>query len=231
MSSGSIPDERLLRALAEQLKLPLLQIARQAELAANPSSTYLNSISSIADMSLTLIDGFLLSVERHDQQSLELEPLSVSSLLYDTAQALQPIARQHDCDIEVNLSGKYGPVMAHDKSVRAALMLVGYSLVEARTEDAERHRLVLAAHKSVSGLVTGLFDNQPGLSTDMFRRGRALYGYARQAMPSVGAGSGAGIFVADALLKSMAAPLHLARHHKFNGLATTLIPSQQMQMV
>jgi hypothetical protein len=231
MSHGTAPDQRLLRALAEQLKLPLLQIARQAELAANPDNIYLNSINSIAEMSLRLIDGFLLSAENYGQEALPLEPVSVSSLLYDTAQMLQPLAKQHDCEIEVHLSGRYGPAMAHAESLQAAFTLLGYSLVEARTADKERHQLILAAHRSVSGLVAGLFDNQPGLTTDMLRRGRALYGHARQAMPTVGAGAGAGIFVADSLLRNMEAPLHMARHHKLNGLATTLIPSQQLQMV
>lgn len=230
MTGQRVSDERLLRALAEQFKLPLLQIARQAELANDPNKPQLASIGSIADMTLRLVDGFLLSVER-GQQELELAPVSVSSMLYDTAQLLQPIARQHDCEIEVHLSGKYGPAMAHEKSLKTALMLLGYSLIEARTAETETHRLVLAAHRSSKGLVAGLFDNQPGLSTDMFRRGRALYGHARQAMPSVGSGSGAGIFVADSLLKSMAAPLHLARHHTLTGLATTLIPSKQLQFV
>jgi hypothetical protein len=96
MSHGTAPDQRLLRALAEQLKLPLLQIARQAELAVNHDNIYLNSINSIAEMSLRLIDGFLLSAENYGQEVLPLEPVSVSSLLYDTAQMLQPLAKQHD---------------------------------------------------------------------------------------------------------------------------------------
>ncbi len=227
----SVADERLLRALAEQLKLPLIQIARQAELASITKKPDLGSISSIADMSLRFIDGFLLSIERQNQEKLELEPVSISSLLNDTAHVLDPLARQHNCELEVHLSGKYGPVMAHEKSLRAAFMLLGYSLVEARTAENERHQLKLAAHRSVSGLVAGLFDNQPGLTTDMFRRGMALYGHARQALPTVSAGAGAGIFVADSLLKAMAAPLHLARHHNLTGLAATLVPSQQLELV
>lgn len=224
----SVADERLLRALAEQLKLPLLQIARQAEL---QDSKSLGLINNIAEMSLQLIDGFLLSVEQHGQQTLTLEPVSVSSMLYDTAQTLEPLAKQHDCELSVQLSGKYGPVMAHEKSLQAAFILLGYSLIEARRTEFKNHQLVFAAHRSARGLVAGLFDNQPGLSTDMFRRGRALYGQARQAIPSVSAGNGAGIFVADSLLKTMAAPLHLAQHQKLIGLATTLIPSKQLQLV
>lgn len=223
-------DERLLRALAEQLKLPLLQIARQAELSSTGQNADLQSITSIAEMSLRLIDGFLLTTNQ-GQEALKLEPVSVSSLLYDTAEMLRPLASQYECELDVNLSGKYGPVMANEKSLRTAFMLLGYSLIETRTNESTRHQLVLAAHSSARGLVAGLFDNQPGLTNDMLRRGRALYGHARQALPSISANAGAGIFVADTLLKSMAAPLHLARHNSLTGMATTLVPSKQLQLI
>src|SRR5688500_1971686 len=229
---GTVPDERLLRALAEQLKLPLLQIARTAEFAAETGDTKsLTSISYIAETALRLVDGFLLSVDRHTQEILHLEPVSVSSILQDTAHKLAPLAKQNNCDIEISLHGRYAPVMAHQESLEAALMLLGYGMIETRTSEKSRHTVVLAAHKSVKGLVAGVFDNQPGLSADMFRRGRALYGSARQAMPVASADNGASVFVADALFKAMEAPLHVARHNKLAGLAATLHPSSQMQLV
>ena len=225
-------DERLLRAVAEQLKLPLLQIARAAELATTTGNTaQLETMSYIADTALRLIDGFLLSAEYGGQESLTLVPVSISSVLQDTAHKLMPLARQNNCDIEINLSGKYGPVMAHQESLESAFTLLGYSLIEARPAEGHRHEVILGAHRSASGLVAGVFDNQPGLSTDMFRRGRALYGTARQTLPTVSGANGAGVFVADSLLKAMAAPLHLARHNKLAGLAVTLHPSNQLQLV
>lgn len=229
MAGDYADSERLLRALADHLKTPLLQIARQAELKVSTNLT-LESISSIAEMSLRFIDGFLLNAEHRKQTSLNLEPVSVSAVLYDTAQALEPLARQYECELEVQLSGKYGPVIADEKSLRAAFTLLGYSLLAGRAHQAP-HRLILAAHRSNQGLVAGLFDNQPGLSTDMFKRGKALYGHARQAMPAVGAGAAAGIFIADSLLKNMESPLHLARHSMMNGLAATLVQSKQLQLV
>lgn len=230
--SQSIPDERLLRALAEQLKLPLLQIARTAEFAHETGDTKsLAGIAYIAETALRLVDGFLLSADRHAQEAFQLEPVSVASVLNDTAHKLEPLAKQNGCDIELSLHGRYGPVMAHQESLESALILLGYSMIEARTSERRRHRVVLAAHKSTNGLVAGVFDNQPGLSADMFRRGRALYGNIRQTMPAASAANGAGVFVADALFKAMEAPLHVARHDKFTGLAATLHPSAQLHIV
>jgi len=222
-------DERLLRALAEQIKLPLVQIASMAELG-NPNS--LESIAHITEAALSLVDGFLLSSQRAEQETLELEPVSLSSVLMETSHQLDFWAKQNNCDIEVRLAGKYVPVMAHQKSLRSALLLLGYSLIEARAVERRRHRVVLAAHRNPhGGLVAGVFDNQPGISADAFRRGRALYGSARQPIPGLGGANGAGVFIADALLRTMAAPLRVARHNNLTGLAGTFHPSSQLQFV
>jgi hypothetical protein len=227
-----MPDERLLKALAEQLKAPLLQIARSAELQARAADIHrLPHIQYVAETALSYIDAFLLSVDRQASELLALEPVSVSSILNDTAHQLEQFAKDHNCDVEVHLSGKYGPVMAHNESLQSALMLLGYSLIEAQTPQDKRHQVVLAAHKSSRGLVTGVFDNQAGLSTDVFRRGRALYGTVRQPLPAVSGGAGAGVFIADALLRSMSAPLRVARHNSLTGLAATFHASSQLQLV
>jgi hypothetical protein len=226
------PDERLLRALAEQLKLPLLQIARTVELGSKTmDAASLASIGYIAETALGLVDGFLLSVDRHAQDMFQVEPVSVASVLNATAHKLEPLAKQNNCDIELSLHGRYGPVMAHKESLESALMLLGYSMIETRTLEKRRHRVVLAAHKSAHGLVAGVFDNQPGLSADVFRRGQALYGTARQTMPALAGTNGASVFVADALFRAMEAPLHVARHNKITGLAATLHPSNQTRFV
>lgn len=225
-------DERLLRALAEQLKLPLLQIARMTEFAqANTDDISLADISYVADTALRLVDAFLLSSDHQSQEVLLLEPVSIASVLNDTAHELSPLAKRNDCEIELSLHGKYGPVMASKQSLESAMMLLGYGMIESRNKENRRHRVLLAAHKSANGLVAGVFDNQPGLSADMFRRGKALYGTARQIIPSVSGTNGASIFVADTLLKTMEAPLHVARHNNLAGLAATFHPSTQLSLV
>ncbi len=228
----TVADERLLRAVAEELKLPLVQIASMAELDAEQGAD-LGQISLAARMALRLVDGFLLSADLRVAEPLPLEPVSLSSVLTDTAHKLEPLARQHNCDVLVSLSGKYGPAMAHRQSLDSALILLGHSIIEGWTGEGQprRHEVVLGLHRSNTGLVAGVFDNHPGLSTEVLRRGRAFYGSARQTMPAVSSANGAGVFVADALMRSMAAPLHVARHQKRTGLAATFHQSRQMQLV
>ncbi len=228
--SVSEPRERLLAALAEQLKLPLLQIARGAELVAVGSKTHSN-IAYTADVALRLIDGYILSIAP-TQTELQLEPVSISAVLQDTAHRLAKLASQYDCDLQISLSGRYGPVMANRRNLEVAFMMLGYSFIEAQQHDEEKHpRVLLGAHKSAGGLVAGIFGSQSSLSTDMFRRGKMLYGNVRQPLAGSSAANGAGIFIADSLMQSMASPLKLAKHQKLTGLAATLIPSHQLNLL
>lgn len=231
---SDVPQERLLRALAEQLKLPLLQIARTAEFAqSNPDTNpeHLGDISYTADMALRLIDGYLLSVQMQSLPNLELEPVSLSAVLQDTAHRLSLLAQQYGCDVELNLAGKYEPVMANREALEAAYTSLGYAFIEALPAKDARHIVTLAVHRSNQGIVAGVYGDHPAWGSDVFKRGRALYGQARQALPVLSASSGAGVFIADALFDTMASPLRMARHHKLNGLAATLAPSKQLQLV
>lgn len=224
--------ERLLSALAEQLKLPLLQIARGAELAhaRGDTKSYID-ISYTADMTLRLIDSYLLSVEMQAVPSLELEPVSVSATLQDTAHALTHLARQYDTELQVDVKGKYQPVMAHRKSLESALMSLGYAFIESSASEEKNHTVLLGAHQSGSGLVVGAYGNQPAVSAGMLRRGSALFGNAKQALPQLSSSAGAGVFIANALLQSMNSPLRSSRHSSLTGLAATLSPSHQLSLV
>jgi hypothetical protein len=225
------PQERLLRALAEQLKMPLLHIARSAELGGRDSKEVLASITYTADMAMQLIDSYLLSTDLQAQPSLQLEPVSISSVLQDVAHRLTPLAKQYDYDLDISLSGKYGPVMAHRDSLEAAYMMLGYTMIESQPVSEQRQAVILGAHKSSTGIVAGVFGQQEGLTADMFRRARALYGRSRQPLSSLSSSAGAGIFVADSLLGAMSTSLKVAHHHKMAGFAATLLPSQQLQLI
>ena len=101
--------------MAEELKLPLLQVARQAELA------NIDSLEQSANQALWLVDSYLLSQQLH----LELEPVAVSAALDEAAHALEGIARQYNCRLELHLSGRYAPVMAHRQGLHTALVGIG----------------------------------------------------------------------------------------------------------
>jgi K+-sensing histidine kinase KdpD len=226
----------LLSAVAEQLKVPLTVISRQAELGQLTGSTDVAGTALMrtqADAALQLVDSYLLGLELlRSQAQLELEPVSVSSTLVDTAHALTRFAREYNVDIEVEVGGKYEPVMAHARGLRAALLSLGFGLVEAlAANDGKRQCLKLATHRTPQGIITGVYGVGDGLQAAQWRNALKLIGRAQQPLTGLSAGTGAGLFVADTIFKGMASQLRVGLWQHQRGLAATLQPSRQLQLV
>lgn len=228
-------SQELLLSLAEQLKLPFLQIARQAELATLiPDTNSLDQIRVTADSALKLLDSYVLGVRMATEEELlfETEPVSISSVLYDVGSELAPLAKAYDIRLDLRLSGKYGPVAAHRRGLTAALVSLGSALIEALPAiETSQLRLQLSAHRCRYGIVAGVYCDAQQLTTDALRQGRRLAGRARQPMTGLAAGSAAGVFVADALLHGMNSELTVTKHRKLYGLGAVLQPNPQMQLV
>ena len=229
-----IMSQELLLGLAEQLKLPLLQIARRAELASFGQEVDINAIQATADSALRLIDSYLLGVRlaENNQESLALEPVSVSSVLYDTAQQLSSVAKFYGVHLELSIAGKYGPVLANRQGLQAALTSLGMSLIEALPAlDGKSLTLELGAHRSRYGIVAGLYSDTQSLTIESLRRGGELLGKSRQPLVGASHSSGAGVFVADAILQAMKLRLQTTRHNRLYGLGAVLQSNNQLQLV
>src|SRR6266513_1692419 len=93
---GSIGDNspaftELLVSVAEQLRIPLTTIARQAELGeiTGKGPACPDILKAQTGAALALIDSYLLGVRlMDDRSSLALEPLSIASTLHEIAQEL-----------------------------------------------------------------------------------------------------------------------------------------------
>jgi hypothetical protein len=228
-------SDKLLLSLAEQLKVPFMQIARQAELAQLTDTTKpLPDIRTAADGALKLLDNYILGVKLANEPGyvFDTEPVSVSSVLYDAGSELLPVARSYDVRIDLDIGGRFGPVMANRQALQAALVSLGYALIEALpSTDKPQLRLQLSAHRCRYGIVAGVYCDAEDLTAQTLRQGRMLYGRARQPMTQLTPSSGAGIFVADAILHAMKTQLTTSRHHNLRGLATVLQPNPQLQLI
>jgi len=227
-------SQQLLLSVAEELKLPLLQIAREAERGELGGQTDVQSIRVAADSALRLLDNYALGVRLALEPAAELMPesVSVSSILYDTGQQLDALAKSYGVALELNIGGRFGPVLAHRQGLQAALVSLGAALIEALpAQDSPQLKLQLATHRSRYGIVAGLYANTKLLSNEALRRGRALQHRSRQPLLDLTHTSGAGIFVADAILQAMRLNLRASRHHRLYGLGTVLQPSKQIQLV
>lgn len=230
----SAVSQELLLSLAEQLKVPLLQIAGQAELAhLTGNSDQLSEIQTTASSALKLIDHYTVGVQLAQQSAYELalEPVSVPAVLYDTNAELLPLAKAYGVKLDLDVTGKFTPVMAHRRALQSALVSLGYALIEALPANQSQLHLQLSVHHCRHGIVAGMYCDTPAISAQTLRQGRELYGRARQPLTQLSPSSGAGIFVADAILQAMQSQLTVSRHRNLRGLAAILQPSPQLQLV
>jgi len=228
-------SRNLLLSITEQLKLPLLNIARQAELAGlQPVYGDFNAIRTTAETALQLLDNYLLGVRLASEEATfaVIEPVSVSSVLYDVGEQLRPMAASYGVKLDLYVDGKYGPVMAHRRGLQAALVSLGYALVEALpAAELPQLRLQLSAHRCRYGIVAGLYCDADQVAARTLKYGRQLYGRARQPLGAISHTSSAGVFVADAILHAMQSQLTVSHHRKLHGLGTVLQLSPQLQLV
>jgi hypothetical protein len=219
--------------VAEQLKLPFLQIQKQAELVKITGETDLSSIEKSAGYALTLLDNYLLGLRlNHDKLKLTQEPVSISAVLYESGELLENLAKQYGVDLELNISGKYGPVMAHRNGLRSAIVSLGTSLIESiGSQQNTKLKLHLATHRCRYGIVAGVYANNMDINTELLRQGRRIYGQARQPLANLTHTPGAGIFVADSIFKAMSLNLQASRHQRLYGLGAVMKPSQQLQLI
>lgn len=226
-------SQQLLLSVAEEIKLPLLQIARQAEQGRLEGAADLGLIQSTADTALRLLDNYALGVRLAlEPASLEDESVSVSSVLYDAGQQLDTLAKSYGVDLELDIAGRFGPVVAHRQGLQAALVSLGAALIEALpAQETTQLKLHLATHRSRYGIVAGLYADTKQLSREALQQGRELQRRSRQPFTSLTHSSGAGIFVADTILHAMHLRLRPSRHHNLYGLGTVLQPNNQLQLV
>ncbi len=228
-------SHQLLLSVAEQMKLPLLQIARQAELGVMGVENNYTTIQTLAENSLHLLDGYSLSLQLAHQYGYQFvtESVSVAAVLYDANQQLQSLAKLYDVQLELNIGGKYGPVIANRKALESAIVGLASALIEVIPAQMNSNcsTLHLATHRCRYGIVAGVYASVPGLSREALRKGRKLYGLSRQPLVGISHSSGTGIFVADSIFRAMKLNLHVSRHRRLYGLGVVLSPSSQLALV
>ena len=228
-------QERLFLGVVEQLARPLLAVSHVSELALTGDSATTEqwqTVQALTNSSLRLVESYSLSLRVQGKLTpLSLEPVTVSSLLYDTAERLGPFARRYGVDIELDTGPRAQPVVADRTVLQSAFESLGQVFIVAQAEGDGRTSLRLSAHRSRHGVVAGCYGNAVALGADSLRRARSIQGSARQPIQQLVNGPAAGVFVADSLLQTLAAHLHVARYHNMAGLAATLQPSKQLRLV
>lgn len=217
-------SERLLMALAEQLKSPLVQIAQLSELAQEGSHT---SVSILSKHALRSVDAFLRSEK---QMMLELEPVSVGSVMYDVAHELAPLAKEYGVELRIDERGRGAPIMAKRKDLELILTLLGGVLVQSPAEEHTAEKtVVLGSHTTKGGIIVGAFGDHDHAPAAMIAGTRKLYGRAPQA--ASGAHGLASVALADKLAAQLQTTLRAYKHGSSIGMGALFVPSKQLRLV
>lgn len=217
-------EHRSLRALAYELKSPLINIARQAELG---ESAELEQIQQTAEQALALIDSYLLSAQaEYGQLNLRLEPVNPGSVLYDASSQLRYLAKERG--VELVLEDRiHELVMAH----RGALVVVLAAFGRLLMPVSGHSEMILRSYKTRDGaLGVGVFTDAD-LSQDDLRRAMELQGKANMPLAGINSQAHVSLGIAERLCQAMGGGMIVKKTGKLRGFATQLPRSEQLSFV
>lgn len=219
-------SDRLLRAVAYELKQPLIRIARQAELA---DETAFEAIQSTAEQSLQLIDSYLLTAQtEYGQAALDLSPINAGSILYDTLHQLRGQAALRDVKLVLD-SRTHESVMSHQPALSSILNVFGATLFGLR-RDSKTLEVILRSYKTRAGKIgVGLFSTVPLSQADV-RLALNLQGRAHMSLARVG-NTHIPLAIADELCRAIGSTLQVKRMGSLSGLVTELPRSEQLSFL
>lgn len=219
------PADTSAQALAMHLRHSLVQIQQLAALESADSS-----IQSIAETTLHLLDCYAL-VQPERQLHLELEPVSMGSIIQDVMHQLDPFAKEHDCTLRDSYTGASTLVFADRALARGALLAMGHAIIEGTTtEHNGRSTVVFGARRFNDGQKVGVFSGDATVSTQHLTSTKKIAGGALQQCTGI-AGSGGGIVLADTLLRQMSSCIQASSYRRLPGVAAFFRQNTQLQLV
>ncbi len=231
VNERQITGVELWRSLADELKLPLVQIARSAELAElSQPANQLRTIETTAANALRLIDGYLLVTSLGKQGQLDLAPVSVTATLYDVAQDLYELSQLYDTSIDIRVHGSTGQAMAHGAGLKAALNSLAYTFLTGGPKGRSQ-TLTLVAQQTKEGITAGVLSDVAHVTAEDLQQARQLYGRADQPAGGFTQNSGVGLYLADHLFAAMESPLKVLKFGRKTGLAAVMMPSHQLALL
>lgn len=215
-----------LRALAFELKSPLINIARQAELA---DENDFAEIQQTAEQALSLIDSYLLSAQsEYGQLKFDLEPVNIGSVLYDTSSQLRSLAKRQNVELIIE-DRVHDPVMTHRGAMTAVLEAFGQALM--MTDSGQYREVVLRSYRTRKGeLGVGAFTDVD-LSEDDLRQALNFQGRAQMPLAKVSSKTHVSLAIADNLCRAVGGSMSVKKMGRLRGFTTRLPRSEQLSFV
>lgn len=226
-----VSPDQLLSSLVNELKSPLILIARQAESEKSSAhKTEFESIQKAAEKSLQLIDSYLLMAQsEYGQRALRLEPVGVGSVIYEVAKELAPYAKSREVDFTVDVKDSH--VMANRQGLKAVIMCLSELFIEQNSDEKYKKRKVRIEtrreHKNVAVSVLSSELEITNKDLELARRMQGNSHLANGKMPD----SGIRLAIAEVLTNSLGSHLQVRQINGLRGLNFELAGSKQLQLI
>lgn len=223
--------DQLLSSLVNELKSPLILIARQAESEkSGANKSEFESIQKAAEKTLQLIDSYLLMAQsEYGQRALTLEPVGVGSVIYEVANDLAPYAKARKVDFTVDVKDAH--VMANRQGLKAVLMCLSELFIEQNNDEKTKHRKVrIETRRERENVAVSVLCSQLEITNKDLELARQMQGNSHMAngkMPD----SGIRLAIADVLTNSLGSHLQVRQINGLKGLNFELAGSRQLQLV
>lgn len=218
-------SDKAVRALAFELKQPLISIARLAELNDDKSA---ENIQYMAEQTLMLIDSFLLHAQsEYGQLALDLAPANIGSVLYEVNMQMRVTAQKNNFSILVD-DRTQEPVMTNRPALTSILRVFSAALI---SNESDRRQIVMRGYKGKNGRIgVGVFTDSKLTISDL-KRALELQGSAHMPLSTLNDKTHVSLAIADGLCKAIGGVMSVKHMGRLSGLATELPRSEQLSFV
>jgi len=218
-------SQQTFHALARELKEPLVNISRQAEL------LNISKISQQANSAMTLVDGFLLSAQSdYGQLQFDLEPIDVGSILYNISCQYRESTLENQIEVELVLA-RDNLIMANRRALEVSLGCLMQLAIDQNYDESRKSLIRLVSFKKRNGnVMTGILSTAFSLNAKDLARAEKLYGHSHLATNTSLNGSGIRIAVAEQLMRSLGTRLISLKRNNLRGLGIEFIKSEQLSL-
>lgn len=223
------PDQ-LLSSLVNELKSPLILIARQAESEKESTKkTEFEAIQKAAEKTLQLIDSYLLMAQaEYGQRALTLEPIGVGAVIYEVATDIAPYAKAREVDFSIDVKDAH--VMANRQGLKAVLMCLSELFIEQNSDEEHRKEVRIETRRENQNVAVSVLSSELEITNKDLELARRMQGNSHLAngkMPD----SGIRLAIADVLINSLGSSLQVRQINGLKGLNFELAGSKQLQLI
>lgn len=212
---------KLLRNLAEDLKVPLTHIISNTNNKALIEKTAISTVS--------LVDSYILCNKlASGQLSLHIEPVALNPLFDEVADNLSNFAKNNGVEFATNYR-KSHLVLSDKRVLKSMFNALSYSLIYSNPKR-DRSVIKFKTKKFDKRVNAGVFYDSFIKANDL-KKLRTLSGRASVPSSNFSFGTSSGIAIADVFSRILSSELSVTKNNHKSGFEISLLPSEQLSLV